>query len=180
MKMNALQRQLLLPLLVLAACTTLASEPGNVRIEFVHPERFSDFRIQGRQELQSASIFRDHVSAYLSPKVARRFPGATLTLSFTDIDLSGRLEPWRLRKFTNVRFDHNVASPLRLFFEYTLTEAKGKILASGSKSLVVGDYLYRYAYYPNIQQTQTLFYEKVTLGRWLDELTPSNSTVAGE
>ena len=180
MSMNPLQRWLLLPLLSLGTWTALASEPSKVRIEFVHPERFSDFSIQGRQQIQSASIFRDRVSAYLSPNVARRFPGATLTLRFTDIDLAGRLEPWRIRKFTNVRFDHNVASPLRLFFDYTLTDSKGSVLASGSKSLVDGDYLYRYAYYPNIEQTQTLFYEKVTLKRWLDYLTPSGSTVAGK
>lgn len=109
-----------------------------------------------------------------------RFPNATLSLKFTDIDLAGRLEPWRARKFTNVRFDRNVASPLRLFFDYSLTDSKGKILAGGSKSLVVGDYLYRYAYYPNIEQTQTLFYEKVTLGRWFDYLTPSGSIVGGK
>jgi hypothetical protein len=68
----------------------------------------------------------------------------------------------------HVRFDRDVASPLRLFFDYTLTDSKAKVLAGGSKSLVVGDYLSRYAYYPNIEQTQTLFYEKVTLNRWLD------------
>jgi Protein of unknown function (DUF3016) len=174
LRMNRSPRWLLLPLLSFGTWAALASEPGNVRIEFVHPERFSDFSIQGRQGIPSASIFRDRVSAYLSPNVARRFSGATLTLTFTDIDLAGRLEPWRLRKFTNVRFDHNVASPLRLFFDYTLTNSKGGVLASGSESLVDGDYLYRYAYYPNIEKTQTLFYEKVTLKRWLDYLTLSS------
>jgi len=178
--MNPLQRWLLLPLRSLGMWAALAGEPSNVRIEFVHPERFSDFQILGLQEIKSAPIFRDRVSAYLSPVVARRFPGATLTLKFTNIDLSGRLEPWRIRKFTNVRFDHNVASPLRLFFDYTLTDSIGRVLTSGSTSLVDGDYLYRYAYYPNIEQTAPLFYEKVTLYRWLNYLTPSGSTVAGK
>ncbi len=177
---NRFQLWLLLPLLSLGAWTVIASEPTNVRIAFVHPEHFSDFRIQGRQEIQSASIFRDRISAYLSANVARRFPNATLRLRFTDIDLAGRSEPWRIRKFTNVRFDRNVASPLRLFFDYSLTDSKGKVLAEGSKSLVLGDYLDRYAYYPNIEQTQTLFYEKVTLDRWFDSLTPSVSTVVGK
>lgn len=177
MRTNLWYRWLLLPLLGFGACGLLAVEPGNVRIEFVHPERFSDFQILGLQEIKSAPIFRDRVSAYLSPVVARRFGGATLTLRFTDIDLSGRLEPWRVRNFTNVRFDHNVASPLRLFFYYTLTDSKGRVLASGSTSLVDGDYLYRYAYYPNIEQTAPLFYEKVTLYRWLNYLTPSNAAV---
>ena len=180
MSMRNLLHSLLVPMVSLGLSAAYAAQPSNVRIEFVHPERFSDFSIQGRQEIQSASIFRDHISAYLSPNVARRFPGATLTLRFTDIDLAGRLEPWRIRKFTNVRFDRNVASPLRLFFDYTLTDSKGRVLASGSKSLVDGDYLYRYAYYPNIEQAQTLFYEKVTLKRWFDYLTPSGSTVAGK
>jgi Protein of unknown function (DUF3016) len=177
MRLNPLERWLILPLLSLGASAALAIEPSNVHIEFVHPERFSDFRIQGRQQTQSASIFRDRVSAYLSPNVARRFPNSTLTLKFTDIDLAGRLEPSRIRKFTNVRFDRNVASPLRLFFDYTLINSKGRVFSSGSESLVVGDYLYRYAYYPNIEQTQTLFYEKVTLNRWLDYLAPSGPIV---
>ena len=171
---------MLVAIVSLGLSTADAAEPSNVRIDFVHPERFSDFSIQGRQEIQSASIFRDQVSEYLSSNVARRFPGATLTLRFTDIDLAGRLEPWRIRKFTNVRFDRNVASPMRLFFDYALTDSKGKFLPAGQKSLVVTDYLYRYAYYPNIEQTQTLFYEKVTLKRWLDYLAPSGSAVAGK
>jgi hypothetical protein len=175
--MNLVYRSLLLPLLSVGACAVFAVEPGNVRIEFVHPERFSDFQIQGLQELKSAAIFRDRVSAYLSPVVARRFPGGTLCLRFTDIDLSGRLEPWRIRNFTNVRFDHNVASPLRLFFAYTLTDSTGRVLAGGSTSLVDGDYLYRYAYYPNNEKSAPLFYEKVTLYRWLNYLTPSGSVV---
>ncbi len=101
------------------------------------------------QEIQSAPIFQDRSSAYLSPSVARRVPGATLTLRFTDIDLAGRLEPWRIRKFTNVRFDRNMAAnPLRLYFDYTLTDSQGRILTSGSKALVDGDYIQRYIYYP--------------------------------
>jgi len=181
MRMNTLPRWLLLPLLSLGACAALASEPSDVRIEFVHPERFSDFSIQGRQEIQSASIFRDRVSEYLSPYVARRFPGATLTLRFTDIDLAGRLEPWRIRKFNDVRFDRNMgANPLRLYFDYTLTDSRGRILASGSKALVDGDYIQRYIYYPNSEQWATLFYEKASLLRWFDYLAPSGSAVAGK
>ena len=175
--MNSLPRWLLLPLLSLGTWTALASEPSNVRIEFVHPERFSDFSIQGRQEIQSASIFRDRVSAYLSPNVARRFPGATLTLRFTDIDLAGRIDPYRIRKLPNVRIDRDVASPLRLYFDYKLTGSNGKILASGSQSLVDPDYLYRYGYYPNETRNDTLFYEKVTLNRWISTLTLSGTKV---
>ena len=180
MRTNLLHRWFLLPLLGLGACAALANEQSNVRIEFVHPERFSDLQIQGRQEITSAPIFRDNISAYLSPYVARRFPGSTLNLRFTDIDLAGRLQPWRIRKFNDVRFDRNMgANPLRLYFDYTLTDSKGRILASGSKALVDGDYIQRYIYYPNSEQWATLFYEKVSLRRWFDYLAPSGSAVAG-
>jgi Protein of unknown function (DUF3016) len=172
---------LVLPMLGVGLTTTFSTEPSNVRIEFVHPERFSDFQIQGRQEITSAPIFRDEVSAYLSPYVARRFPGATLTLRFTDIDMAGRLKRERTRRFNDVRFDREMgASPLRLYFDYTLTDPKGRILATGSKALVEGDYIQRYIYYPSTEKTGTLFYEKAALNRWLSYLTPSGSAVTAK
>ena len=171
--MNKLLSALLLPLLGMGLTAALSAEPGNVRITFIQPERFSDFQIQGRQENVSAGIFRDQVSAYLSPIVAKRFPGDTLTLKFTDIDLAGRIDPSKTRKLSNVRIDRNIASPLRLYFDYTLTDSNGKILDSGSKSLVDADYLYRYNYYPNSTKSQTLFYEMATLNRWIGTLSPS-------
>jgi DUF3016 family protein len=171
---------LLLSMLCLGWATAHSTEPSNVRISFVDPEKFSDFRIQGRQENVSAAIFRDEVTAYLSPYVAKRFPGAILSLNFTDIDLAGRLDPSRTRKLPNARIDRNIASPVRLYFDYRLTDSHRTILASGSKALVDSDYLYRYTYYPNQTRSDTLFYEKVTLSRWLATLSPSGSNVTAK
>jgi hypothetical protein len=166
--MKSLFSALFLPLFGLGLTAAISAEPGNVRINFVQPQHFSDFQIEGRQENVSAGIFRDQVSAYLSPIVAKRFPGDSLDLKFTDIDLAGRIDPSKTRKLANIRIDRNVASPLRLYFDYTLTDSSGKVVASGSKSLVDADYLYRYAYYSGRAKTSTLFYEKATLSRWLD------------
>ena len=159
---------LVLPLLSVGLVTAFSAEPGNVHIRFVQPENFSDFRIQGRQENVSAGLFRDQVSSYLAPIVAKRFPGDNLTLTFTNIDLAGRIDPSKTRKLSDIRIDRNIASPLRLYFDYTLTNSNGKILANGSKSLVDADYLYRYTYYSDQAKSATLFYEKVTLSRWID------------
>src|ERR1700732_3747892 len=122
-----------------------AAEPSNVRIDFVHPERFTDFRIQDRDENASVPIFGNEVSTYLSPVVAKRFPGKTLTLRFTDIDLAGRLG--NRPGFNQVRFDRQFGSPIKLFFYYTFTDSKGIVVASGSKALLAQDYLYDYEYY---------------------------------
>jgi hypothetical protein len=175
MKTNRFYRWLPLLLLALGAGNALAA--NNIRIDFVHPERFSDFRIQDRNGIASAALFRDEVSSFLSPKVARRFPGATLTLKFTDIDLAGRLEPWRISRFPHnigVRFDRNMERPLRLYFDYTLTDPSGHVLANGPAALVDADYLHRYFYVSNEQKSDILFYEKATLERWLNSLPPSS------
>jgi len=171
---------LVLPILGLCLATAFSAEAGNVHISFDHPRRFSDFRIQGRQEIESAGIFRDEVSGYLSPLVAKRFPGSTLSLSFTDIDLAGRIDPYRIRRLNNVRIDRNIASPLRLYFSYTLANSRGKILASGSKSLVDPEYLYRCTYYPNQTRSDTLFYEKATLNRWLGTVVATSANITAK
>jgi hypothetical protein len=177
MNMKKLFFALFLPLFYVGLTAALSAEPGNVRINFVQPEKFSDFRIQGRQENVSAGIFRDQVSAYLAPVIAKRFPGDRLNLTFTDIDLAGRIDLSKTRKLANVRLDRNIANPLRLYFDYTLTDSSGKGLASGSKSLVDADYLYRYNYYPEQTKSKTLFYEMATLNRWIDTLSPSENKV---
>jgi hypothetical protein len=171
---------LVLPLLSLGLTTAVYAEAGNVRISFNHPEKFSDFRIQGRQENVSAGIFQNDVSSYLSPIVVKRFPGSILSLRFTDIDLAGRIDLSKTRRLSNTRIDRNVASPLRLYFEYALRDSRGKILASGSKSLVDPDYLYRYDYYPNQTRSDPLFYEKATLNRWLGTVAPSSTSMTAK
>lgn len=166
-----------LPLLTFGLTVAFGSEPGKVQIDFVQPEKFTDFRIEGRQENESARIFRDQVSAYLSPILAKRFPGDSLTLTFTDIDLAGRIDPSKTRRLSNVRIDRNVASPLRMYFGFNLTNPQGKTVAKGSTSLVDQDYLYRYSYYSGPNKTSTLFYEKATLNRWISTLRPSGTKV---
>jgi len=153
-----------------------ATESSNVRIEFVHPERFTDFRIQDRDENASVPIFRSEVSTYLSPLVAKRFPGKTLTLRFTNIDLAGRLG--NRPRFNQVRFNHQFGSPIRLSFDYTITDSKGNILEGGSKALLAQDYLHDYDYYPQSLKTSPVFYEKATLLKWVRRLEPSSSSLA--
>lgn len=177
MNVKKLSCSLLFSMGCLGLAAAHSAELGNVRIGFVQPEKFSDFRIQGRQENVSAPIFRREVSAYLSPYVSKRFPGAVLTLNFTDIDLAGRIDASKSRKLPNARIDRNVASPLRLYFEYALADSQKRILASGSKSLVDADYLYRYNYYPEQTKSDPLFYEKAVLNRWLATLLTSDSNV---
>jgi Protein of unknown function (DUF3016) len=141
------------------------AEPGNVRIDFVHPERFTDFRIQGRDENASVPIFRNEISSFLSPVVAKHYPGETMTLRFTDIDLGGRLG--NRPRFNDTRFNHEWGPPIRLSFEYSVTDSKGSVVAHGSKNLLAQDYVRLYSNYPDSLKTSPVFYEKATLSNWV-------------
>jgi Protein of unknown function (DUF3016) len=160
-----------LMLLVLGATLSSAYAAGrnNIRIDFVQPENFSDFRIQDRDERASAPIFADKISYYLAPMVARRFPGATLSLRFTDIYLAGELRPWRGPRVHDIRFAVNMRYPLRLYFDYNLVDSRGHVLASGSKSIVDADYVQRYVIF-NYGTRSTLFYEEMELRDWVNRL----------
>jgi hypothetical protein len=176
--MKANVRWLTLLVLGAALSSAMAVERGNVRIDFVQPQRFTDFRIQGWDEIGSAPIFANMISNYLAPIVARRFPGATLSLRFTDIRLAGRLEPWRvsgsgfrnsLPLFYGQRFAVNMRYPMRLAFDYSLVDSRGHVLSQGSKSLTEVDYIQRYVIW-NYGTRSTLFYEKMVLRDWVDRL----------
>jgi hypothetical protein len=168
---------LLVPMISLGLFAARAAEPSNVRVNFVHPEYFTDFRIQDRDERASVPIFRDEVSSYLSPIVAKRFPGKTLTLTFTDIDLAGRLGNRAI--LNDVRFNRELGpSPIRLSFNYAVTDSKGSVVAGGSKALLAQDYLRDYVWYPQSLKTSTLFYEKATLLKWVRGLEPSSPKLA--
>jgi hypothetical protein len=167
---------LLVPIVSLGLSTANATEPSNIRVEFVHPERFTDFRIQGRDENASVPIFRDEVSRYLSPLVAKRFPGETLTLRFTDIDLAGRLSD--RPRFNNVRINPEWGQPIRLSFDYTVTDSKGTVVTGGSKALLGQDYLYNYDTYAPSLKTSPVFYEQAALAKWVRGLEPSRSRLA--
>jgi hypothetical protein len=52
-----------------------------------NPERFTDFRINNRDFQHSSTVFTRDVTSALKPVMARRFPGHTLNLRYTNIDL---------------------------------------------------------------------------------------------
>ena len=160
-----------LTLLVLGAAlsSVIAVERGNVRIDFVQPQRFTDFRIQGWDERGSAPIFASKISNYLAPIVARRFPGATLSLRFTDIRLAGRTEPWRGPQVYDKRFAVNMRYPMWLYFDYSLVDSRGNVLSQGSKNITEVDYIQRYVIW-NYGTRSTLFYEQMVLRDWVNRL----------
>jgi len=107
------------------------SAPAVVTVDYVDPGRLTDFRINNRDFQQSSTIFTRDVISALRPVMARRFPGHTLKLRYTDIDLASRRTsgPQGLKVVSANR------AP-QLAFDYTLQNPAGRTIASGSQRLV--------------------------------------------
>ena len=162
------RRWYLIPLMLLfIAASAYASSTSNVIITFVHPERFTDFRVQGRTEQESAVKFAAEMMEALAPTVSQQAPSNTSVLQFTDIDLGGRYKPQLARRFTNVRFYNNGREPVRMEFDYTLTDPRGHILAKGADSATDALYLGKYTSEPVKLPFEEFYFEKETLISWI-------------
>jgi hypothetical protein len=111
--------------------STTPSAPAVVRIDFVNPGRFVDFRINGRDLGYTSRVFTRDVASALRPVMARRFPGHTLILRYTNIDLANRRTagPHGLRVVPS-------NAPPWLAFDYVLQNPSGRTIASRSRRLV--------------------------------------------
>jgi Protein of unknown function (DUF3016) len=158
----------LIPLMMLTvASSAFAASSSNVIIALDHPERFTDFRVQGRTEQESAVKFAAEMIGALRPALAQQAPSNTLVLQFTDIDLGGRYKPELTRRFTNVRFYQNGHDPVRMYFKYTLTDPRGRVLAKGSDSATDSLYLGKYTSEPVKLPFEEFYFEKQTLISWI-------------
>jgi hypothetical protein len=113
-------------------CTTQAASDGRsvagtvVTVQYVNPQHFTDFSIHNRDIRYSASVFTQELTEDLGRVMKSRFPGDTLTLRFTKIDLAGHGSVRVVRTHR----------PARLSFDYLLRDHAGRAVASGSQTLV--------------------------------------------
>jgi hypothetical protein len=158
-------------LFALNAPLARCGQPSNVTIQYVSPEKFTDFRIYGRDAQWSASYFGSQISDYLRPVLNRRFPGAKLTLRFTDIDLAGR-ERNSSGGGRNVRVNRGLTTPARMSFVFVLQDSSGRTLASGSTRITDTSS-------PSSMvarqrgASEALYYEKQMLQKWLNSVKTS-------
>jgi Protein of unknown function (DUF3016) len=138
--------------------------PGAVvTVQYVSPQTFTDFSVQGRSVLSSTSIFTQDVMRTLVPVMRSRFPGNMLTLRFTDIDLAGGRFAGRPGSVRILRPNTSI----HLSFVYMVKDEFGRTLASGSRTLV--DSLHR-TLARNPSSSRPLYFETRMLRRWLESL----------
>jgi hypothetical protein len=119
-----------------SGCSTTGGAAGStagavVTVQYVNPQNFTDFSVQGRDIQSSTTAFTREVTQALEPIMRSRFPGDLLTLRFTNIDLAGR----RTAGPRSARVVRN-RTPARLSFDYVLRDKSGRLVASSSQRLV--------------------------------------------
>jgi len=178
MKKICLWRTLTL-LLAVTASSAWAASPANVVVTYAHPEKFSstssgyftDFVVQDRSERETAARFAREIPSKLGPTLAKVAPGCTLTFQFTDIDLGGRYQPGLGPNFRQIRFYKGFGrDPVRLYFNYTLTDAKGRVLMHGSSAATAASYV---GFSPNLTiediqfKYDEFYFEQDLLKSWI-------------
>jgi hypothetical protein len=141
----------------------VSAQPGEVAIQFVIPERFTDFRIYGLDVQWSASFFARQISDDLRPTLHQKFPGSKLTLRFTDINLAYNYRV-SVRGERGVRVRSPIA-PERMLVAFFLQDSNGRTLASGSTRIT--DTSRHNALARRRSGYELLYYEKQMLERWL-------------
>jgi DUF3016 family protein len=179
MKKICLWRSLTLLLAVTASSSALAASPANIVITYDHPEKLSgtssghytDFVVQDRSERETAARFAREMPSKLGPTLAKVAPGCTLTFQFTDIDLGGRYEPRLGPNFRQIRFYKGLGrDPVRLYFNYTLTDPKGRVLLHGSSAATSAGYI---GFSPNLTvediqfKYDEFYFEQEILKSWI-------------
>jgi hypothetical protein len=156
-------------LFALDAAAALSAQPGDVAIQFVSPEKFTDFRIYGLDVPWSASFFARQISDDLKPMLNQKFPGSKLTLRFTDINLAYN---YRVsgRSGLGVRVVRRPIAPERMSVFFLLQDSSGRTLATGSTRIT--DTSNHNALARHRSGSELLYYEKQMLESWLNSVMP--------
>ncbi len=141
--------------LLLAAAS--AASAGEVTVKYQEPERFSDVPFWDKDREQVLKELTAHFQ-----HLARQLPAnQQLTVTVTDLDLAGRVEP-RRRTIHDIRVLRGGADWPTMELQYTL-EQDGKVIASGTDRLSNMIYLDQFNRYG---ENDTLRYEKPMVDEW--------------
>lgn len=143
-------------------CSALAAGPalaaGQVELRYTQPEQFTDIGLGHHDRSHNLRILGEHFT-----RLGQSLPeGQVLQLEVTDVDLAGRIEPYRHQELRVLRGSTDWP---RISLRYTL-KAGGTILAQGEDHL--SDMNYLFPRHRKLEH-QPLPYERRMLEAWFKE-----------
>lgn len=157
-KLIPLTTAILLPVATISA--------GEIVTEFQDVEKYTDFSVSGLSEKKTLSIFESELESELKRFSSKYLAeGQKLTITFTDIDMAGDIQPWRNRHNADIRYVESIYVP-RLAFTYTLVDSDGSVITEGEES--IADLAFQHNVVgPMKTQYANFFYEIDLLGDWI-------------
>jgi len=119
--------------LTCAAEPTPAQADSRVSVTFVDPQQFTDLKEQDG-DVTSPQLLGE-LKDFINQTGERSIPADMhLAVRVTDVDMAGRFEPWRGPEFDHVRIVKSLYPP-RIKLEFSLTDARGKVVSAGERVL---------------------------------------------
>jgi len=131
-------------------------------IEWVNPDGYADLGTDFHDEV-TLEQFQGELEPYIARIAERALPdGYQLEIKFTNVDLAGEYEPWRLNN--DVRIVRSVYPP-KMSFEYKLFDSRGNLAKSGEETII--DPTFDFNVGRRFFETDGFFYEKELIGSWI-------------
>jgi hypothetical protein len=148
----------------LHAAESKQKAPSRVEVVYSEPDKFSDAADGPRgSEFGKDTILAD-LESFIVQRAESRIPeGQHLTVTVTDIDLAGEVEPGRTGG-SDVRIVKSIYMP-RIDLTYRLTDASGAVIKEGKNQLRDMNFMNNI----NPIRSEPRFHERELLGRWIDQ-----------
>lgn len=149
-----------------AAGALFASDPKPVsraEVTFVKPEEFTDAADAERGSDWGRDGNLQELKEFIQERANRLVSeGQKLTVSITDVDLAGEIEPWRSSQMRDARIVKEIYPP-RIDLSFKLTDASGAVVKEGTRHLT--NLTFMMNLYPN--RSDPRVYEKGLLDDWM-------------
>lgn len=154
---------LLLNAAAVALTTPVDAAADRVTVSYQDPQQFTEAKHHFGVHARDADAYLQPLQQYIQKRAARILtPGQRLDITVTDVDRAGEYEPWRGPTMSQVRIVKDIYPP-RIDVDFTLYDADGKVLRSGSRVLRDAAFMSR----ASSNDHDTLRYEKAVIDRWM-------------
>jgi hypothetical protein len=165
---------------LLASMLFATPSMANVEIEWEGYEDYSDIRPSNESRKRFAKSTFKKLEKYMVELMEDMPEGQTLSMTVTDLDLAGRVQPGNspifvrggfINGFGNTAFGREIrvidgVDIPRIDFQFELVDENGKVLLSGDKELKDLGFLQNAI---NFRRTDRLKYEKHMLKEWFNQ-----------
>jgi DUF3016 family protein len=140
-----------------------AADAPRAQVIFDHPDKFTDVRDQEFPTDRGRDAILKTLRDFIVREAGYQVPtGCKLTITFTDIDLAGKFEPWRGPDFDEIRIIKPIYPP-DFKFTYVVTDAAGTIVKQGREDICDLAFQMRIT----LDSNDPLRYEKSILSDWM-------------